>query len=48
MLGFHVVPSQPTAGYGLADPAAVAGIAWISVVTGVEDFIVEPFEVEVA
>ena len=32
----------------LADPAAVAGIAGISIVTGVEDFIVEPFEVEVA
>ncbi|MCL2346467.1 MAG: host-nuclease inhibitor Gam family protein [Desulfobulbus sp.] len=32
----------------LADPTAVAGIAGISIVTGVEDFIVEPFEVEVA
>ncbi|MCL2076053.1 MAG: host-nuclease inhibitor Gam family protein [Betaproteobacteria bacterium] len=32
----------------LAEPAAVAGIAGITVVTGVEDFSVTPFEVEVA
>jgi len=32
----------------LADPTAVAAIAGISIVTGVEDFVVEPFEVEVA
>jgi phage host-nuclease inhibitor protein Gam len=32
----------------LADPAAIAGIAGITVVTGVEDFSVTPFEVEVA
>lgn len=32
----------------LADPTAVSGIAGISIVTGVEDFVIEPFEVEVA
>lgn len=32
----------------LADPKAVSGIAGITIVTGVEDFAVEPFEVEVA
>ena len=32
----------------LAEPAAVSGIAGISIVTGVEDFIVTPFEVDVA
>lgn len=31
----------------LAEPKAVSGIAGISIVTGVEDFIIEPFEVEV-
>jgi len=31
----------------LADPNAVAGIPGISIVTGVEDFVIEPFEVEV-
>jgi len=31
----------------LAEPQAVAGIAGISIVTGVEDFVIEPFEVEV-
>ncbi|RAS18905.1 phage host-nuclease inhibitor protein Gam [Microvirgula sp. AG722] len=31
----------------LSDPTAVSGIAGISIVTGVEDFIVQPFEVEV-
>jgi phage host-nuclease inhibitor protein Gam len=32
----------------LAEPAAVAGVSGITVVTGVEDFSVTPFEVEVA
>ncbi|MDR0441583.1 MAG: host-nuclease inhibitor Gam family protein [Candidatus Accumulibacter sp.] len=32
----------------LAEPTAVSGIAGITVVTGVEDFAVTPFEVEVA
>jgi len=32
----------------LADPKAVSGIAGITIVTGVEDFVIEPFEVEVA
>jgi len=32
----------------LADPKAVSGIAGISIVTGIEDFIVQPFEVDVA
>lgn len=32
----------------LADPKAVAGISGITIVTGVEDFAVQPFEVEVA
>ncbi len=32
----------------LAEPKAVSGIAGISIVTGVEDFVIEPFEVEVA
>ena len=32
----------------LADPKAVSGVAGISIVTGLEDFVVEPFEVEVA
>lgn len=32
----------------LADPKAVSGIAGISIVTGVEDFTVQPFEVDVA
>jgi len=32
----------------LAEPAAVSGIAGITIVTGVEDFVIEPFEVEVA
>lgn len=32
----------------LAEPKAVSGIAGISIVTGVEDFIVQPFEVDVA
>jgi phage host-nuclease inhibitor protein Gam len=32
----------------LSEPAAVSGIAGITVVTGVEDFSVTPFEVEVA
>jgi phage host-nuclease inhibitor protein Gam len=32
----------------LAEPAAVAGVAGITVVTGVEDFSVTPFEIEVA
>lgn len=31
----------------LADPVAVSGIAGINIVTGVEDFIVAPFEIEV-
>jgi len=31
----------------LAEPKAVAGIAGITIVTGVEDFVIEPFEVEV-
>jgi len=31
----------------LAEPAAVSGIAGIRIVTGVEDFVIEPFEVEV-
>jgi phage host-nuclease inhibitor protein Gam len=31
----------------LSEPAAVAGIAGITVVTGVEDFAVTPFEIEV-
>ncbi len=31
----------------LAEPDAVRGIAGVSIVTGVEDFIVTPFEVEV-
>ncbi|MDR0673328.1 MAG: host-nuclease inhibitor Gam family protein [Zoogloeaceae bacterium] len=31
----------------LAEPAAVSGIAGITVVTGVEDFAVTPFEIEV-
>ncbi|MDR3351748.1 MAG: host-nuclease inhibitor Gam family protein [Zoogloeaceae bacterium] len=31
----------------LAEPAAVAGVAGITVVTGVEDFSVTPFEIEV-
>jgi len=31
----------------LAEPQAVSGIAGISIVTGVEDFVIEPFEVEV-
>jgi phage host-nuclease inhibitor protein Gam len=31
----------------LADPTAVAGIAGITIVKGVEDFVIEPFEVEV-
>jgi len=31
----------------LADPKAVSGIAGITIVTGVEDFVIEPFEVEV-
>jgi len=32
----------------LAEPEAVSGIAGITIVTGVEDFVIEPFEVEVA
>ncbi|MDR0233496.1 MAG: host-nuclease inhibitor Gam family protein [Zoogloeaceae bacterium] len=32
----------------LAEPAAVVGIAGINVITGIEDFSVTPFEVEVA
>lgn len=32
----------------LADPKAVSGIAGINIVTGIEDFVIEPFEVEVA
>jgi phage host-nuclease inhibitor protein Gam len=32
----------------LAEPAAVAGVPGITVVTGVEDFSVTPFEIEVA
>ncbi|MDR2187019.1 MAG: host-nuclease inhibitor Gam family protein [Azonexus sp.] len=32
----------------LADPRAVSGIVGINIVTGVEDFVIEPFEVEVA
>ena len=32
----------------LADPKAVSGIAGITIVTGIEDFVIEPFEVEVA
>jgi phage host-nuclease inhibitor protein Gam len=32
----------------LAEPAVVCGVAGINIVTGVEDFVVEPFEVEVA
>lgn len=32
----------------LADPSAVSGIAGISIVTGVEDFSVQPFEIDVA
>lgn len=32
----------------LAEPKAVSGIAGITIVTGVEDFVIEPFEVEVA
>lgn len=32
----------------LADPTAVSGIAGINIVTGIEDFVIEPFEVEVA
>jgi len=31
----------------LSDPAAVSGVSGISIVTGVEDFVVEPFEIEV-
>jgi len=31
----------------LAEPQAVSGISGISIVTGVEDFVIEPFEVEV-
>lgn len=31
----------------LSEPKAVAGIAGISVVTGIEDFVIEPFEQEV-
>lgn len=31
----------------LSEPKAVAGIAGISVITGVEDFVIEPFEQEV-
>ncbi|MCL2524587.1 MAG: host-nuclease inhibitor Gam family protein [Betaproteobacteria bacterium] len=32
----------------LAEPNAVSGIAGITIVTGVEDFVIEPFEVDVA
>ena len=32
----------------LADPTAVSGIAGINIVTGIEDLVIEPFEVEVA
>jgi phage host-nuclease inhibitor protein Gam len=32
----------------LAEPQAVSGIAGINIVTGLEDFAIEPFEVEVA
>lgn len=32
----------------LAEPKAVSGVAGITIVTGVEDLVIEPFEVEVA
>jgi phage host-nuclease inhibitor protein Gam len=32
----------------LSDPKAVSGIAGVTIVTGVEDLVIEPFEVEVA
>lgn len=32
----------------LAEPQSVSGIAGITIVTGVEDFVIEPFEIEVA
>ncbi len=32
----------------LADPKAVSGISGITIITGVEDFTVNPFEQEVA
>jgi len=38
---------EPNKDAMLADPTAVSGIAGISIVTGVEDFVIEPFEVEV-
>jgi len=38
---------EPNKDAMLADPAAVSGIAGITIVTGVEDFVIEPFEVEV-
>lgn len=40
--------SEPNKEAMLNEPEAVRGIAGISIVTGVEDFVVTPFEVEVA
>jgi phage host-nuclease inhibitor protein Gam len=39
---------EPNKDAMLADPKAVGGIAGVTIVTGVEDFAVEPFEVQVA
>lgn len=38
---------EPNKDAMLADPHAVSDISGITIVTGVEDFVVEPFEVEV-
>ena len=38
---------EPNKDAMLAEPQAVQGIAGVSIVTGVEDFVIEPFEVEV-
>ena len=42
---FVRVKSEPNKDAMLNEPEAVRGIAGISIVTGVEDFIVTPFEV---
>lgn len=44
---FIRVKEEPNKEAMLAEPAAVAGIAGVTIVTGVEDFIVTPFEVDV-